>query len=177
MKITLNKEARYRIVHIAAQEYMTQNNPMFNPETVEKVSKTQLQSGMRQRNFEKLIEGHRKLRRNSVTSPQQAIYDAMTKVGIGFVPEYLVKSKFIVDAAIPDANLIIQVDGCYWHGHSCRFDNLTKRQKKQQRRDRAQDKYLTICGWAVIRFWECEINSNIEACINQVTDNLDGKHN
>lgn len=57
------------------------------------------------------------------------------------------------DIVFPGEKIIIQCDGDYWHNYP---DGTEK--------DRKQDKILTENGWKVIRFWEHEINDNIEDC-------------
>jgi len=174
--ITLSQEATQRLVHDKARDYMLNHNPMWLPKVVEKVFATQSANGTRERNLQRLMAGHQKLRKTSVTKPQRKLYQAMQEAGIDFEPEYLIKPKFVVDAAIPKYMIILQVDGCYWHGHSCRFTNLTDRQKRQQARDRAQDKYLRTCGWTILRFWGCEINESINDCLLKITDSLSHTH-
>lgn len=57
------------------------------------------------------------------------------------------------DITFEGKKLIIQCDGDYWHNYP---DGTEK--------DREQDKILTENGWRVIRFWEHEINNNIQDC-------------
>ena len=58
------------------------------------------------------------------------------------------------------------IDGCFWHGHEgCSHYRLPKtntdfwRQKIAMNiaRDYANNIYLKIAGWRVIRIWECDI--------------------
>lgn len=58
------------------------------------------------------------------------------------------------DILFPEEKIIIQCDGDYWHNYP---DGIN--------RDHYQDKILTENGWNVIRFWEHEINDNIENCL------------
>ena len=68
------------------------------------------------------------------------------------------------DFVFLDKRIAIFTDGCFWHGHNCR--NITPKQnqtywdKKRQRniqRDKNITQYFENRGWAVLRFWECEI--------------------
>ena len=63
--------------------------------------------------------------------------------------------------------IAIFADGCFWHGHKCR--NVTPKQngdfwkqkiEKTKLRDKKYTKLLKDAGWIVIRFRECEINSD-----------------
>ena len=109
-----------------------------------------------------------KMLTEKISGLQQEFYQALEQAKIPFEKEFFIKPKFIVDAAIPAANLILQIDGCYWHGHNCRFKTLTERQTAQKKRDAAQDKYLIACGWTILRFWECKFRKNPSACLTQI---------
>jgi very-short-patch-repair endonuclease len=76
-------------------------------------------------------------------------------LGLDYEHQAIIKDKFVVDFRL--GNIILQCDGDYWHGHK-RFEPLTERQLKQQKRDAAQDKYLQACGYTVIRVWECDMS-------------------
>lgn len=63
---------------------------------------------------------------------------------------------------------VVFVDGCFWHGHeNCRFYRLPKTNADYWRhkifmniaRDYANNIYLKMAGWKVIRIWECEIKT------------------
>ena len=62
----------------------------------------------------------------------------------------------------------IQVRGCFWHLHGCKFSNLPKSNKpywisklrKNKERDKLSDKNLNKMGWKVIVMWECKLPKN-----------------
>jgi len=71
------------------------------------------------------------------------------------------------DFVFPKQKLIVFVDGCYWHGHSCRErkpgvnDEYWKEKiSKNKKRDNLVTKRLRSDGWKVIRIWECEIRKH-----------------
>lgn len=68
------------------------------------------------------------------------------------------------DFVFPKDKLIVFVDGCFWHGHTCLKprDSLKKgfwKEKigRNKERDKLVNKVLRKEGWKVIRVWECEI--------------------
>lgn len=80
-------------------------------------------------------------------------------------------------------------DGDFWHGHNWVVRGLNSlddelslytqfwRDKitKNIERDEAVNCSLRDMGWSVIRIWESEINSNVNACVNHVIDTLQHK--
>ena len=82
------------------------------------------------------------------TSIEKKVYDYLLLNGILFERQKLINGKFIVDAYIPSLNLVIEADGKYWH-------DMDRVQKK----DKAENAYLTKCGFKLLRLKEKEINS------------------
>jgi len=131
-----------------ASERMKASNPMFSKKTRQKVAKWNKEhpEAVRKRAVHASRENHRK-NPSSLEYKAREILDSMS---INYEPSFIIKDKFVVDIKIN--NLIIEIDGEYWHGHP-RFEPLTERQKKQQKRDRARNKYLRTCGYSVERIW------------------------
>lgn len=102
-------------------------------------------------------------------------YSLLDKLGIDYIKQFEVKDKFLVDAFIPEYKIVIQFDGDYWHGNPRKYPVLTERQKKQVKRDRAQDAYLISCGYRVIRIWESDLKTDsdiLRRCIDEVLQEM-----
>lgn len=94
------------------------------------------------------LRGARKLYKREPTSIEVAVYERLKELGFLFETQKLINDKFVVDAFIPSLNLVIEVDGNYWH-------SLDKIKKK----DRSENAYLKKCGFKVLRLSEDEIDS------------------
>ncbi len=164
--VKLNPDVFREIVHEAARTNMIQNNPMFRDEVKEKVKAFwDSHPEEKKEHKRKFMEGHSQLRKDKPTKLEDKLCRILEELGIAFEPQAIIKDKFIVDIRID--SLIIQADGDYWHGHP-RFEPLTDRQKAQQKRDKAQDKYLTTCGYTVIRIWESNMSYHlVESLLNR----------
>ncbi len=60
--------------------------------------------------------------------------------------------------------IAVFVDGCFWHGHTCRNTSpennkayWDKKRERNIRHDIEVTKRFTERGWLVIRIWECEL--------------------
>ncbi|HVZ18323.1 MAG TPA: very short patch repair endonuclease [Terriglobales bacterium] len=59
---------------------------------------------------------------------------------------------------------IILVNGCYWHGHTCRYGRLPKSRlqfwqpkiEANRERDGRNVNALRAAGWGVLVVWQCE---------------------
>lgn len=80
------------------------------------------------------------------TSIEKAVYDELEKRGVEFEPQKVINGKFVVDAYVPALNLVIEVDGDYWHS----LDKVVKR-------DKSKNAYLSACGFNLLRLPEHEI--------------------
>jgi DNA mismatch endonuclease (patch repair protein) len=68
------------------------------------------------------------------------------------------------DFVFPKSGLVVFVDGCFWHGHTCLKprDSLKKgfwkdKIERNIERGKLVNKVLRKDGWKVVRVWECEI--------------------
>lgn len=97
------------------------------------------------------------------TKPELAIHNELLKLNIEFESEYLINKKFCVDVFVPDFNLIIYIDGCYWH--ACPIHHPTA---KKPQTDNARIPYLTKCGYNVEIIWEHDIKNDVERVIKNI---------
>ncbi len=68
------------------------------------------------------------------------------------------------DFVFPSSRIAVFVDGCFWHGHTCRNvtpasnkDYWTAKIERNKKRDALVSDNLTAKNWKVIRLWECSL--------------------
>jgi DNA mismatch endonuclease (patch repair protein) len=74
------------------------------------------------------------------------------------------------DLVFPSKRKVIQVNGCFWHGHKCRLGRMPKssldywRNKiaTNQERDMRTLKSLRKLGWKCLIVWECSLGDEIK---------------
>ena len=88
------------------------------------------------------------------------------------------------DLVLKKRRAVIFIDGDFWHGaqwkrrgfHSLndqlkKVNNKTywiKKIKRNMERDHKVNEEYLRNGWAVVRFWESEVNRNIQGCIKKL---------
>ena len=85
------------------------------------------------------------------------------------------------DFTFPTRRIVVFVDGCFWHGHSCGRNltpkqNLVMWQKKFHRnkeRDRVVSQHLKEKGWSVLRFWECELAKTPDVVVQRLSSAIE----
>ena len=82
------------------------------------------------------------------TSIEKEIYDFLKSSGILFEKQKIINGKFCVDVFIPATNMVIEVDGDYWHS----LDRIKKK-------DNAENAYLKACGFNLLRVSETDVKS------------------
>ena len=97
------------------------------------------------------------------TKPEKLVHVELQRLGVQFLTEQVLADKFCVDIYIPDLNLVIYVDGCYWHACPIHFPSAPK-----PRSDKARIAYLTKCGYKVSTLWEHEINQNVRESVGKL---------
>lgn len=71
------------------------------------------------------------------------------------------------DIVLPKYKTVIFVNGCFWHGHTCKkgripssnADFWKEKILNNKLRDKKNLDLLTELGWKVIIIWQCEINN------------------
>jgi len=73
------------------------------------------------------------------------------------------------DLVFPKLHKIINVHGCFWHMHTCRYGSVTPKANRNfwkakrtgnASRDRTTLRRLRADGWDVLTVWECETKNN-----------------
>ena len=87
------------------------------------------------------------------------------------------------DFFLKKINLIININGCYWHNHGCVHSRIPEKNtnywlsvfEKNKARDYENTKKLKALGYKIINIWECVLNDekakartfkNLELLIN-----------
>lgn len=84
-------------------------------------------------------------------------------IGVKYVRQYEAKEigRFY-DFYCEKANVIIEVDGDYYHSYGLKYEEKNPMQKHNERVDRQKDEWALARGIPVIRIWEHDIHDNPE---------------
>lgn len=102
----------------------------------------------------------KKMVRNQ-TAPEKALGKILKSLKVEFRPQEIIHGK-IFDFFIPGNNLIVEVDGDYWHGYGKEHSELNEMQKRSVRNDSEKDVIAKGLGYDIVRFWEHDIMDNPE---------------
>jgi len=106
--------------------------------------------------------------RSRDTTPEKVVRSTLHRLGY----RYALHKRGLPgtpDLVFPRRNKIIFVNGCYWHGHSCKYgraqskSNVTFWQEKivnNRRRDARNIRLLRCGGWRVLIVWECKVKAH-----------------
>jgi DNA mismatch endonuclease (patch repair protein) len=111
------------------------------------------------------------------TKPEIFFRQALWKWGIRYRKN--VKLFGRPDIAIQKYNLVIFIDGDYWHGNNWRIRNMPSLEAELEKysdywkskilRNIKRDKEVTDnykkSGWTILRFWQSEIERDLNKCI------------
>lgn len=97
----------------------------------------------------------RKMDRNP-TGCEKIFCDLLAELKINYETQKIVQGK-IFDFFIPEKNILIEVDGDYWHGHNVPLNEMNHIQKKAYYNDRRKDTIAKGLGYGMIRVWEHEL--------------------
>ena len=109
----------------------------------------------------KITERCKNLRKNS--TPQEVIFWSRVRAkrfkGLKFKRQYSL-GRYIVDFICLEKKLIIELDG-YQH-----------KEENQERYDEERTEFLEKLGFKILRFWNNEINDNMEGVFIKIENSL-----
>ncbi len=82
------------------------------------------------------------------------------------------------DIAFIRWHIAVFVDGRFWHGHPDYFtfgksgEYWDAKITRTQERDRLAKEALEAQGWKVLRFWDFQVEDDLEFCVERVTNAL-----
>lgn len=112
---------------------------------------------------------------NKDTKPEILLRKALWKKGIRYRKNY----KELLgkpDIVVLRCHLAIFVDGDFWHGNPAyKSKNVSTNKEfwvnkinKNIERDKFVNEQLTEMGWIVLRFWESDIKTDINKCMQMI---------
>jgi DNA mismatch endonuclease, patch repair protein len=104
--------------------------------------------------------------RRKKTKPEETLATLLREKGLSF-QQNVEELQGEPDFYFPDANLVVFVHGCFWHGHDgCRKGRSRPKSRRRywagkiarnQRRDRRVARELRARGLSVFTVWECQL--------------------
>lgn len=98
------------------------------------------------------------------TEPECIVAEALRQLGLRF-RNHVAALPGRPDFVISSCGTVLQVHGCFWHGHRCKRGALPRRHRlywktkigRNQVRDRSASRLLRALGWNVFTLWECQL--------------------
>ena len=85
----------------------------------------------------------------------------LDKLGVRYVRQWpMGNTKRFCDFMIVDKNILIEVDGDYFHAYGKLYENMDAIQKKNHMVDKYKDRWAVEHGFLMVRIWEHDINNN-----------------
>lgn len=105
--------------------------------------------------------------RSRNTSPELVVRRLISAMGIPF-RSHVASLPGRPDIVLPKSQTVLQVKGCFWHGHFCLKGRVPVQNRSywlnkisgNVKRDRRNEKRLRSLGWSVKTIWECRIRKS-----------------
>jgi len=134
---------------------------MYNPKKkvsaiLKKLKKQGGYSIKKKLNKKKFLEGSAKKMSENKTWPEREFEKMMNELEIPFECQKIVGGK-IFDYYVPHKNMLIEVDGCYFHFNPDKFDTPNKMQKRNMKNDKFKNVLASGMGYELERVWESDL--------------------
>lgn len=110
---------------------------------------------------EAFIKGMAKRMDKNPTAPEKSFALMLEELGIEYETQKIVGGK-IYDFYIPVKNMLIEVDGDYWHSKDKELKEMTMVQKKTFYNDLRKNAIAKNFGYELERVWEGELSDSYE---------------
>lgn len=110
-----------------------------------------------------------------ITKPQIGVNNILTELNMEYINEYNCK-YYAIDNYLSDYNLMIEVNGDYFHSNPLKFSKLNTMQIKGITRDKRKRTYIKKYKEIdVLYLWESDINDNPEMCKELILEYVNNK--
>ena len=107
----------------------------------------------------KYIESQAKKMSRNMTWPEREFKKLMKELKIKCESQKIVGGK-VYDFYLPDSNILVEVDGNYFHGKDLVYEEKSPMQKKISRNDGIKDIQAKAYGYKIERVWESDLKDN-----------------
>ena len=90
------------------------------------------------------------------TKPELKMKDILNELNIPFKHQFRLETH-VFDFHILNTNILVEVDGDYWHGNPKKFSKLNKIQLKIRLKDIKNEQLAKTNNYILLRFWEDDI--------------------
>ena len=96
---------------------------------------------------------------------KQTVEAELTARAIDFKSQYPI-GRCHADLYFQQTNTVVELHGCYWHGHS-----VCQEKPKKRRRylDARRYTFFRNKGYKLVIVWECEVKKDLEAVMKKLT--------
>ena len=111
----------------------------------------------------KSIERNKRPHPKYGTSKLETIFetDILKKLKVEYQKQFYARDiKRYYDFYLPGLNVLIEVDGDYYHSYGKVYEQMTPMQRKNHRVDEIKNEWAALHGYALIRIWEHDIRNN-----------------
>lgn len=100
------------------------------------------------------------------TWPEIEFEKILKELSINFESQKILGTK-IYDYYIPENNMIIEIQGDYWHGNPMFFENLNKIQIRNKKNDEFKKIQAIGMGYKYDEVWENELKNKRESIVKK----------
>lgn len=95
------------------------------------------------------------------TKPELKMKEILNELNISFKHQFRLRNR-LFDFHILNTNILIEVDGDWWHGNPKIYEKLNMHQRKAKQKDLEKGKLAKENNFILLRFWQSDILNNIK---------------
>lgn len=110
--------------------------------------------------------------KTSGTKPERMVESYLKENNIEYISQHFMYDKFIVDFYLPKYNMVLEVNGDFWHCNPKIYgDGLIEPRElqiRQSNKDKSRKAYLEKCGHNFRVAWEMDIYEDVNSLLKSI---------
>lgn len=157
-KPSVTEETKLKMSKARKGKPSPRKNFNYSKESKEKMSKSRINYIINEESF----NSHKR------TKPELKAEEILKKYNINYKEQYFIrdgKKVRFYDFYLIDYNMLIEIDGIYWHSKNIKDENIkTQKLKKIRINDYYKEELANKKGYDLLRIWEDELDKLEEFC-------------
>lgn len=133
------------------------------------INKAKKQAYLNPLSIKQDLEKKAKKMSKKMTAPEKVFQSILKKYKIDFQPQFILGSK-IFDFHLKESNVLVEINGDYWHGNPEVYEQFSWYQIRVQKKDLDKKNIAIGRGYGYLEVWEKDLNEDKKSVIETMIE-------
>ncbi len=133
------------------------------------INKAKKQAYLNPLSIKQDLEKKAKKMSKKMTAPEKVFQSILKKYKIDFQPQFILGSK-IFDFHLKESNVLVEINGDYWHGNPEVYEQFSWYQIRVQKKDLDKRNIAIGRGYNYLDVWEKDLNDDKKSVVDRMVE-------